>query len=58
MKRKIIQITSTSVIEEDGGHNVVIHALCDDGTLWIKGRYLNVWHKQNIDRIINDSTDE
>lgn len=31
MKRKVVQITSTVLLE-----SVVLHALCDDGTVWRK----------------------
>ena len=34
--RKIIQIISTPVIGDNinFGNNVVVHALCDDGSVW------------------------
>ena len=34
--RKIIQITSATVVGDDVGfgNNVVVNALCDDGTVW------------------------
>lgn len=40
--RKIIQIsTATEVKGYNGGPNIFITALCDDGTVWQKGRQIN-----------------
>jgi len=49
-QRKIIQIsTATQLGGHYGGPNVIITALCDDNTLWQKGRPMNndngEWHR-------------
>jgi hypothetical protein len=41
--RKVVQVSSTVVVWEDGDNEVNVIALCNDGTIWRWAEYNGSW---------------